>query len=470
VLRHGEGTALRREAATLAADLGALTGHAVPVRAARGTHARPGDVLLTLTARDAALGDEGYSLRVGRALSVAAHTAAGVFDGGRTVLQLVRLGEAVPRGHARDWPRYPQRGLMVDDGRAFYPLDWLERRVRALADLKLNVFHLHISDDQGFRIQSDTHPEAVTKPFLSKADVRALVGYAARYHVTIVPEIDMPGHMTALLAKHPELQLADALGQRQPDKLDVTLPAARAFVGQLLDEYLPLFPGAYWHSGSDEYLGVASTPADYDRYPQLAAFAQAKYGASANGQDAVIDFANFVGERIRAAGKQQRVWSDGMTGGSAVELDHRAVVEWWENLHSLAPADLVARGYRVFNVGWWPLYYVTGGPLVGLRSTPSDFFAEFEPWRFEGPYTPRWLGGPPAAQTVSPQSPGVLGAGLAVWNDDPSAPGAQPDAVAAGIAPRLRLLAQKTWGTKPDATDYASFERSAAAASGPLTP
>src|SRR6185503_14710278 len=182
-------------------------------------------------------------------------------------------------------------------------------------------------------------------------------------HVTIVPELDMPGHMTAALAKHPELQLVDSIGWRMADKLDVTLPEGRKFIGELLDEYLPLFPGKWWHVGADEYLGFASTSADYERYPQLEEYARANYGPGATGHDAVQDFVNQVGDRAAAAGKEMRVWSDGVSFEGVVPLRPGATVEWWENRLSPAPSELVARGYRVLNVGWWPLYYVTGGAL-----------------------------------------------------------------------------------------------------------
>lgn len=439
----------RPEARTLARDLGAPTAR----------RARPGDVVLA-PSKDRSLGAEGYALRIGRTFVIAARTRAGWFYGGRTLLQLVHGGKPIPRGRARDTPAYPERGLMIDIGRRFYTRAWLAARIRELAGLKLNMLHLHLSDDQGFRVQSDTHPEIVSAQFLTKADIRSLLATAARRHVTIVPEIDMPGHMTAALAKHPELQLTDATGQRQPDKLDVTLPAARAFVGDIVDEQLKLFHAPWWHVGADEFLGAFSTAADYDRYPQLAAYAQAKYGPTANGHDAVQDFVNEIGARVQSMGKRLRVWSDGISGGSAVSLLPGAVVEWWENRASPTPAELVALGHDVLNVGWWPLYYVNGGTFGSLRSTEADFYEQWEPWRFEGPYTTRWLGGAtvqPPDEQLPQADPHLLGASLAVWNDDPANPGGAAAPLAAGIAPRLRILAQKTWGSKPLTDAYAEF-------------
>jgi hexosaminidase len=444
VVHRAERKALIGEARTLAADLGARV----------ASHTRRGDVLLTLTSRDRELGDEGYSLRVGRAFTIAARHRAGIYYGGRTLLQ---LGGRVPRGRARDFPLYEERGMMIDNGRAFFSRQWLLERIRFLSGLKLNLLHLHLSDDQGFRIQSETHPEITSRPALSKDDIRALLAEAKRRHVTIVPEIDMPGHMTAALARHPELQLKDASGQRKPDKLDVTLPAARTFAADLVGEYLRLFPGPWWHAGADEYLGAFATEADYAQYPQLEAYADARYGADANAKDAVLDFVNAIAAQVHAAGKELRVWADGMGGGAKVALDTRAVLEWWENRVSPQPRDLAAAGRRILNVSWWPLYYVTGGPFESLRSSEQDFFEKWDPWHFEGPYTMRWLGGPPQYQELAPRDPHLLGATLAVWNDDPSSPGAQPDAIAAGTAPRLRILAQKAWGSRSPARTYAEF-------------
>jgi hexosaminidase len=449
VVAPGSSERLRGEGRSLAAGLGG--------RAARDDRVAPGDVVLALTPPDRALGREGYVLRIDRTVRIGAPTASGVFHGGRTLLQLRRLSPALPRGVARDRPRYPERGLSIDVGRRFYSRGWIEARVRELAALKLNLLHLHLSDNEGFRIESRRHPEVVTRPALSREDVKALVAYAGRRHVTVVPEIDAPGHMRAALAAHPGLRLPG-----RPDKLDVTRPAARALVGDLVDELAPLFPGPYWHTGADEYLGRA----DYAGHPGLAAFARRRYGPRANGPDAVLDFVNWVGARVRAHGKELRVWSDGVGGGRAVHLDRRTVVEWWENRSSPTPARLVAARHRVLNVGWWPLYYVTGGPAAGLRAPLGPFWSDWRPWRFEGPYTDRWSGGRGAPFTLPRDAPRQLGAALAVWNDDPAAPAARPDAVARGIAPRLAIVAQRTWGSATPGGGYAAFARRARRALG----
>ena len=256
------------EARTFARDLEAATGRRPPVLT--GAAPRPGDLVMTLGSRDRGLGREGYRLAVGPDLRIEARGTAGAFYGTRTVLQLLRRHGRIPAGRARDVPRYPERGLMIDNGGATTAPAWIRREIREMAYLKLNQLHLHFSDNQGFRIESSSHPEIVSARHLTKAQVGGIVRLARRLHIRVIPEIDMPGHLTAALAKHPELQLADAAGERRPDRLDFTLPAARRFARDLILEYLPLFRGRYWHAGADEYLA----PADYAGYPQLQRYAR----------------------------------------------------------------------------------------------------------------------------------------------------------------------------------------------------
>jgi hexosaminidase len=440
---------LAGEARLLARDLGIK-------RAGRG-RPRRGDVALRLGRTPAP--KEGYRLRIARSATITARTATGLFYGGRTLVQLLAGDRAAPRGRAVDFPRYRERGLMIDNGRQFFTRAWLDERIRELASLKLNLLHLHFSDNQGYRLESDTHPEIVSDEHLTKADVRSLQRTARRHHLTIVPELDAPGHLEAALAPHPELQLANVAGQRQPDKLDVTLPEARRFIADLLGEYLPLFDGPWWHTGADEYLGVVSTEHDYDLYPQLEAYADAKYGADANGKDAVLDFVNFVAGLARRHGKRLRVWSDGIEGGSLVKLDARAAIEWWENRSSPPPGELMARGHLVQNAGWWPLYYVTGGPLESLRASEGEMYEDWSANVFEGPWSSRWFTGDPggARFELPPDARRQLGAQLNVWNDEPD--NMSQDEIAAGIRPRLRILAQKTWGSPQLTGDYDEFKR-----------
>src|SRR3954470_7253545 len=266
---------------------------------------RPAAAVLSLGAHDRRLGSEGYRLEVGSRVRIEARTRAGLFYGRQTVRQLLRAGHgAIPRGWGRDWPRYPERGLMIDNGRRYYSPPWIKRRIRELAYLKLNQLHLHFSDNQGFRIESDSHPEVVTRPYLTKRQVRDLVAYARRRHMRVIGELDMPGHMQAALTAHPELQVAG-----RPDELDFTKPAARRFARDLILEYLKLFPGRYWHAGADEFAG----PGDF------------------------VGFVNWIDRLVRARGRTLRVWHDGISG---TRLRRDVVVEWWAEHAGPSPLEL----------------------------------------------------------------------------------------------------------------------------------
>jgi hexosaminidase len=381
----------------------------------------PGDVELTLGSRDRGLGREGYRLDIAATLRIEARTAAGAFYGTRSVLQLLRGGRTIPAGTARDWPRYPERGLMIDNGRRYFTPAQIKREIALMSYLKLNQLHLHFSDNEGFRIESDAHPEVVSGAHLTKRQVRGIIGYASRRHVRVIPELDMPGHMRAALAAHPELQLRGS-----PDKLDIGLPAARRFCRDLIVEYLDLFPGPYWHAGADEYLGP--------------------------GDDAYIGFINWIDRLVRARGRTLRVWHDGLFGA---ELRRDVVVEWWADHAGPTPGQLLAQGHRVLNAGWWPTYYVAGGPLGKVHPSPA---VAYETWQVS------LFGGlalnsptPASLQPVPARSRRVLGSELHVWNDVPF--GETVDEIARGIAPLLRVLAQKTWDTPPPARSYAGFLR-----------
>ncbi len=441
------------EARTFARDLEAATGRRPPVLT--GAAPRPGDLVMTLGARDRGLGREGYRLAVGPDLRIEARGTAGAFYGTRTVLQLLRRHRRIPAGHARDVPRYPERGLMIDNGRRYYSPAWIRREIREMAYLKLNQLHLHFSDNQGFRIESSSHPEIVSARHLTKAQVRGIVRLARRLHIRVIPEIDMPGHLTAALAKHPELQLADAAGDRRPDRLDFTLPAARRFARDLILEYLPLFRGRYWHAGADEYLA----PADYAGYPQLQRYARSRYGPRATGADAYLGFINWIDRLVRARGRTLRVWHDGLSGGRVVHVKRDVVVEWWTDHAGPTPRRLLASGHRILNAGWYPTYYVLG-PIARIRPSVREAYESWRVNHFSG-----FIVNTPVPTTrpltVPARSRRLLGSEMHVWNDYPD--WESVEATARGIAPRLRMLAQKTWDSPAPAASYDGFLRVARA-------
>ncbi|MGW6918002.1 family 20 glycosylhydrolase [Kitasatospora sp. NPDC054939] len=424
---------LADDAATFADDLGQLQGRSVPV-----TVGTPGSGDIALTLGEDSLPTEGYRLTVASAITVRAGTSTGAFNGTRTVLQLLHGSATVPAGTALDWPTKAERGLMIDQGRKFFTVDWVKRHIKELAYLKLNYFHFHLSDTYGFRLESSSHPEIVSADHYSKQDIADLVALGRKYHVTIVPEIDTPGHMNPILAAHPELALRNSSGTVDPAFIDLSMPGAYTLIKDLLDEYLPLFPAPYWHIGADEYVD------DYSRYPQLLAYARAHYGANATAKDAYYGFVNWSDAQVRAAGKTTRMWNDGIKAGDGtIAPDAGIVVEYWYD-YGLTPQQLAAAGHRVANQSWTPTYYVLGGAKPDTR------------WMYETWTPDLFQGGRTLADPT--KNPGSL---IHVWCDNPNAE--TEDQIAAGIMYPLRGLAQQTWGSPKLTATYASFVPIAAA-------
>lgn len=239
---------------------------------------RAGDLRLALGSGGG--NPESYTMTVrGGRVDISGPGDAGVFYGTRTLKQEVHGGGTAPEGVVRDEPAKPARGFMLDIARKPYTASWIEDRIRELGDLKFNELGLHFSDDQGFRIESSSHPEIVSKDHLTKAQVKQIVDLAAARHITVVPEIDSPGHLGAVIAAHPDLQLRNVNGAATRGAIDISKAASAKIVDDLLNEYAGLFTGNQWHLGGDEYqaLTVANPQASY---PQLAAAAQQKFGSA----------------------------------------------------------------------------------------------------------------------------------------------------------------------------------------------
>lgn len=436
---------LSETAEVLARDLRALLSAEVRVTVQSGPPAR-GEIHLRLGAADPVLCTEGYRLELGEAAVITANAAAGVFYGTRSLLQLLAQPEPVPAGVALDWPRYGERGLMLDIGRKHLDYEWLAARVRELAYLKLNRLHVHFTEDLGWRIESDRNPPIHAEQHLRKQQVRDLVTLATRHHVTVVPEIDLPGHMGAALVRHPEFQL-------RTGKLDYTVDGAWQFVRELIEEYLPLFPGRYWHTGADEFLA----PEEYARYPRLERFAKQAYGSDANAKDGVLGLINAVNDLVRGHGKTLRMWGDGLGGGSAVRVDPGVDVEWWTDVTPLSelvpvptPRQVLDAGHRIHNASWYPTYYTN---LPTPEPPRPDLPGMYETWgvhRFRGFH----YGAP--YHEIDPATEANLGSTLHVWNDEPEQETAAE--IAAGIHHRLRVMAQQTWESPRLVPGYAQFE------------
>ncbi|HWL86552.1 MAG TPA: beta-N-acetylhexosaminidase [Polyangiaceae bacterium] len=294
----------------LAGLLRPATGFALPVRPVDAT-AHTGIVLL-LGGANAQVGTEGYELDVTtERVILRANTPAGLFAGAQTLRQLFPANiESSTRqngpwtvggGHILDFPKFEFRGGMLDVSRHFFGVDTIKHYIDHLARYKLNHMHLHLADDQGWRIQIDAYPQLTAiggstevgggaGGFYTKADYTEIVKYAAARYITVIPEIDMPGHVNAALASVPELNCNN---QSPPLYTGVDVgfssfcmdDAHRAVVSKFVDdvvrELAELTPGPYIHLGGDE---AHSTPvADYIAFEQRTLPVVEKYGKTAMG-------------------------------------------------------------------------------------------------------------------------------------------------------------------------------------------
>jgi hexosaminidase len=427
------------------ADEGQLLAGELGMTYAGQTGARDGDVELGLSGS----GDqESYTLTVqNRRARITGPGEAGVFYGTRTLKQEVHGGGTAPEGVVQDAPAKPRRGFMIDIARKFYTAGWIEDRVRELGDLKYNELGLHFSDDQGFRIESSSHPEIVSREHLTKAEVKAIVDLAASRHIAVVPEIDSPGHLGAVIDAHPDLQLRSVYGSAPRGTLDISKPESAKIVDDLLNEFAGVFPGAYWHLGGDEYQALTvSNPAA--SYPQLAAAARAKYGPNAGVADLATGWLNDRANVMRGHGRTMRAWNDGFYRTAAVQPAKDLEAAYWtgKEVGARQPDDYLAGGRKVINYNDEYLYYVLGQPQTFVYPTGRRIYEQWNPRVLRG------------STAVSPKYEGqILGGVFAVWSDRAYAQ--TQDQVAAGIHMPLRATVQKLWDPRTPALSWTQFQQ-----------
>ncbi|MDJ0379884.1 glycoside hydrolase family 20 protein [Streptomyces sp. G-G2] len=441
VVAPADAAALADEGRTLAEDL--------KLGFAEDAAVRPGDVVLALDTApaDGAEGaPESYTLTVRNGtVRIAGPDDAGVFYGTRTLEQAVRAAGSIGEGTVKDRPDRPQRGLNLDMARKNFTAPWIEARLREMADLKLNQLGLHFSDDQAFRIQSVSHPEIVSDPHLTQAEVRRIVALARSLHIEVVPEIDSPGHLGAVLRAYPALQLRDVNGRAVKGAVDISDPAAAKLVDSLLREYLPLFPGAHWHVGADEYQALVVKDPQAS-FPRLATAARQRYGAGARVSDLATGWLNDRAAVVRGAGRVPKAWNDGFFTGGAATAARDIEVEYWtgKEIGARPPLEYLREGRPVVNLNDEYLYYVLGEPNDFAYPTGRRIYEQWTPLVLRGTEAV------PARYAAR-----ILGARLAVWCD---LAGSQTQAqVAEGIRLPLTALAQKVWDPRTPEPTWGQF-------------
>jgi hexosaminidase len=299
--------------------------------------------------------DESYTLEVtAQQARLSAPTPVGALRGMETFLQLVNLdakGFGLPAVTIHDQPRFAWRGLMLDVSRHFMPIPVVERTLDGMAAVKLNVFHWHLSDDQGFRVESKRFPKlqelSSDGHYYTQAEVKEVLAYARDRGIRVVPEFDMPGHTTALLAAYPEL--ASAPGPYHIERhwgifdpcLDPTNDAVYTFLDALIGEMADLFPDEYFHIGGDEVNGK-----QWKNNGRIQAFMKD------HGLNTTADLQSYFSEHVVALvekhGKKVIGWDEVLHPG----LPKSAVIQSWRGQQSLAQA--ARQGYTgILSAGYY---------------------------------------------------------------------------------------------------------------------
>jgi hexosaminidase len=268
----------------LVADLHRATGTHVSITSAPAE----GDIVVRLDPTAGEHGSEGYALTVApEGAHLVAATAAGLWNGSRTLLQLfphVPGNSTAPAVHIVDRPRFEHRGAMLDVARHFFGPDHVMRFVELIARFKINRLHLHLTDDQGWRLGIDGWPTLIgigassstggdNGGHFTRDEYRELVAHAARHSVTIIPEIDMPGHTNAALASVPELNVDGVCPPMYTGKgvgfssLRLAAPGTAGFIGDVIAQLAADTPGAWLHIGGDE--AHSTDPGEYAEFIAL---------------------------------------------------------------------------------------------------------------------------------------------------------------------------------------------------------
>jgi hexosaminidase len=376
--------------------------------------------------------DESYSLEITASdASLTAPNPLGILHGLQTFLQLVEntsSGFAVPAVSIQDQPRFPWRGLMIDVSRHFMPPDVLKRNLDGMAAVKLNVLHLHLSDNQGFRIESKKFPKLQEMGsdglFYTQEEMRDLIAYAADRGIRIVPEFDMPGHSTSWFVGYPEL--ASGPGPYQIERkwgvfdpaMDPTQDRTYKFLDEFIGEMARLFPDHYFHIGGDEVNGK-----EWNANPKIQEFMHA-HGLKNN--DALQAYFN---KRVQAI----------------VSKHGKIMMGWDEILNPDLPKDIVIQSWR----GPASLAQAAKQGYSGLLSSGYYLDLMQPAWKH---YAVDPMGGA-AADLTPEQAQHILGGEACMWAEYVS-----PENIDSRIWPRAAAIAERLWSPQ-SVTDADSMYR-----------
>lgn len=388
--------------------------------------------------RDPALPKEGYTLTIQPdSLLLCAADDAGEFYGMQTVAQLREEGEA-PCGVYQDAPRYAFRSYMLDVSRHFFSVQEVKRLLDQMARLKLNTFHWHLSDDQGFRIESKKFPQLnetgswrmegdqKVGGYYTQEEIREIVAYAQERFITVIPEIDLPGHTLSIVATFPELScsgepIAVAHGSGIfPRILCAGSDKVYQFLYDLLEEVCGLFPGPYFHIGGDE-----APKSEWEKCPRCQQRIQEE--GLQNEEELQAWFTGKLVDFLESKGKTVIGWNEILASGT---VSPKAIAQYWVEEGAEAAAKEAEKGRRFVFSPVASFYLDYPAALVPLEAVYGT-----EPCILKDKPIPK-------AQ--------VLGLEAPLWTERV----ATDDHVERLTFPRLLALAENCWTEEKDFSDF----------------
>ncbi len=373
---------------------------------------------------------EDYRLSInGTHARLDAGTPLGAVRGLETLLQLVQPGKSgfeLPAVEIEDFPRFPWRGLSFDVSRHFIPVNGVKRTLDGMAAVKLNVLHLHLSDDEGFRIESKRYPKlqqlASDGMYYTQAEVREIVAYARERGIRVIPEFDLPGHSTCWFVAYPEL--ASAKGPhhlvRTPndrhETMDPTKEATYVFLDGFIGEIAALFPDAYFHVGGDEV-----NPKEWKENPRIQAFM--KLHKLPNEDALQAHFTRRLQQIVARHGKRMAGWDEILRP----DIPKSILIQSWRGQKSLS--DAAKQGYDGI---------LSAGYYLDLIQPAAQHYA-VDPLKGE------------TAGLTAEERKHVFGGEAAMWEEIASA-----ENIDAKLWPRLAVIAERLWSPE-NVTDVNSM-------------
>lgn len=340
-----------------------------------------GEGLFTVT--EPSIPKEGYELYLEeKGITIYSSDKEGLFYGRKTLEQIMRQCDKLPKVMIKDAPKYNYRGFMLDCSRHFFTVDEILRQIDILSQLKINKFHWHLTDDQGWRMQIDRYPmltkvgsirestrgdNVPVEGYYTKADILKVIKYCEKRCIEIIPEFDLPGHFSAAIAAYPhlscdfkEIPVSTHFGIHS-DIACVGKASTYEFCKEVLTEIMEIFPSEYMHLGGDEALKLKWLDCPHCQKA-------IKEKNLKNEEELQGAFLSEMVKFVNSFGKTAILWNDGLLGGN---IKGKYIVQYWKESKNIVKItnEEAARGNKVIYSPFFSFYLDYPCGMTPLKKT-----------------------------------------------------------------------------------------------------